>query len=289
MKIVAFSSDKRFELFAKNFQDNGTEIVLLVTQMPKAQGRKQEIRPNFAHQYAIDNKIPVLHPDKLDNKFAKTLQDYDYDLGFIFAYGKIIPQEIIDLFKNGIFNIHFSLLPSLIGPSPIQQALLDNLSETGYTIFKITSKLDCGDVLIQNKIIIEPTDDFDSLREKIIELALQNLDQSFKEYLDGKLSLIPMKTEGASNTHKFAKEDGKITEKDTAQSSYNKIRAFSNWPKTYLEIEGLRLIIHEASLINDKLQISKIQPEGKSIMSFNDFKNGYHSLLTKFPDFVNIS
>ena len=90
-------------------------------------------------------------------------------------------------------------------------------------------------------------------------------------------------------THRLAKEDGRIDEKDTAQSAYNKIRAYSRWPKTYFLIENKRFIVHEASLSGDSLVIKKIQPEGKNIMNFKDFANGYKGLLTKLPYFVNIS
>jgi methionyl-tRNA formyltransferase len=289
MKIVAFSSDKRFGIFAECFKKDAIEIGLLVTQSPKTQGRSHEIKPNEAHLFALKNNIPVLHPEQLDAVFSKDLSKYDTDLGFIFAYGKIIPDMIINQFSKGIFNIHFSLLPQYIGPSPIQQALLDNISETGYTVFKITSKLDSGDVLIQEKINIKPDDNFDSLRERIIESSLQILSAQLKKYSDGFSKLEPMETINSSYTKKITKDDGLISEEDTARTAYNKIRAFSHWPKTFVKIDGKRYIIHDASINNKTLDIKQIQPEGKKIMSFMDFKKGYYSLLTKFPDFVNIS
>ena len=87
-----------------------------------------EVKPNPAHQFALENDISVKAFDQLDQESAKEIKKFiDTDkLGFIFAYGKMIPENIIDLFENGILNIHFSLLPEYPGASPIQQALLEN-------------------------------------------------------------------------------------------------------------------------------------------------------------------
>ena len=289
--MIFFSSDPDFERFYEGFTKNGLKVDLLVTESPKKQGRHQEISPNVAHAFAIKEGIEVRYYDKLDKIAQQELGKMipEDKLGFIFAYGKMIPENIINLFPNGILNIHFSLLPEYPGASPIQQALIDDISETGYTVFEITSALDQGKLLIQKKARILPDDNFDSLRSKIISKAIEELPDVIKKYLNWEIKLTELPKLKAVFTHRISKQDGLITDQDNARSAYNKIRAFSRWPKTYLIIDGKRFIIHSAKLVSGRLEIEKIQPEGKNPMDFDQFKNGYQALLTKIPQFVKLN
>lgn len=289
--MIFFSSDPDAEIFYKEFSSQGLKIDLLVTESPKKQGRHQTVSPNSAHAFAIKNGIEVRAYEKLDQQAMAELKSLmpEDSLGFIFAYGKMIPKEIIDLFENGILNIHFSLLPEYPGASPIQQALLDNKTETGYTVFEITSSLDQGKLLVQKKVQILPDENFDTLRSKIIHLATQELPGLIDKYLKWEVKLTDMPELKTNFTHRISKEEGLISANDNANSAYNKIRAFSHWPKTYFIAADKRLIIHEAKLTDNQLEIIKIQPEGKNIMTFDQFKNGYQTLLTKLPRFVKIN
>ena len=281
--MIFFSSDPDFKIFYENFSNPNLKIDLLVTESPKPQGRKMEVKPNPAHQFALENDISVKAFDQLDQESAKEIKKFiDTDkLGFIFAYGKMIPENIIDLFENGILNIHFSLLPEYPGASPIQQALLENKRETGYTVFEITKNLDQGKILVQERVAVDPNDTFDSLRLKIISVATRSLPEILERHLKSEITLHDMPEIKSKFTHRLAKEDGRIDEKDTAQSAYNKIRAYSRWPKTYFLIENKRFIVHEASLSGDSLVIKKIQPEGKKPMSAADFIRGNKELNGK--------
>lgn len=289
--MIFFSSDPEFKSFHKKFLAQGLKIDLLVTESPKKQGRNMTLKPNPAYQYAIDQNLKVKFFDSLDQKASDEIKELigADKLGFIFAYGKIIPQKIIDLFENGILNIHFSLLPEYPGASPIQQALLDSKDYTGYTIFEITKNLDQGKLLYQKKILIKPDDTFDSLRSRIIEQATTELPELIKKYLSNEIKLGKMPSVSASFTRKISKKDGLVTNDDSAKSAYNKFRAYSRWPKTYIMIDNKRFIVHEARLIEGKLEILKIQPEDKKVMDFRDFANGYSGLLTKLPSFVKIN
>jgi len=289
--MIFFSSDVELETFYNEFTRQGLKITALVTESPKKQGRQMQIMPNPAQKFAQKVGLSVKYFDSLDKKAAENIKRIigRDQLGFIFAYGKIIPKHIIDLFENGILNIHFSLLPEYPGASPIQQALLDDKKESGYTVFEITDKLDDGKLLVQEKINILKNDDFDSLRTRIIQAAAKDLPKVLKQYLNWKITLKDLPKQKIEFTHKIKKEDGLINNRDSAKTAYNKIRAYSHWPKTYLIIDGKRLIIHKARMNNSLIEISLIQPEGKKIMPFNQFKNGYQTLLTKMPKFVKIN
>jgi len=289
--MIFFSSDPDFVEFLKEFEKQGIKIDLLITESPKEQGRDMRVKPNPAHAIANKLNINVKAFEKLDQKaYLEIKKSMPEDsLGFIFAYGKIIPKNIIDLFENGILNIHFSLLPEYPGASPLQQALLDNKKETGYSIFEISDKLDQGLLLTQEKIQILPDDNFDSLRSKIISRIAHDLPKLIKKYLKWEIKLTKMPKGKMSFTHRILKQDGLISDNDSAVSAYNKTRAFSRWPKTYLLIKNKRFIIHQARLDKNMLEIISIQPEGKKPMRFTEFKNGYQTLLTKMPKFVKIN
>lgn len=289
MKIIAFSSDKDFHRFYLSLKKNGIDVCLLISETSKKQGRDLKIKANPAVSFADQYKIQTITPETFDLDVIDKIVDSKAEIGFVFSYGKIIPQKIIDLFPFGIINIHPSILPKYRGPSPIQQALLDNLNSTGYSIMKIDSKMDSGNILYQEKTAIRSDDTFDSLREKILNKASIKLPIIIKEYLADKITPVKQNDQKATYTKMVFKNDGLINAEKSALEAYSKIRAYSHWPKTYLLIENKRFIIHEAKITNNMLSIVKIQPEGKKIMNFSDFKNGYHSLLTKFPNFVNIS
>jgi methionyl-tRNA formyltransferase len=114
------------------------------------------------------------------------------------------------------------------------------------------------------------------------------LPEIIKKYLKWEITLTVMPRIDNDFTRRISKSQGLIDPNESAGSAYNKIRAFSRWPKAYLTIDDKRYIVHEAALKSGKLQILKIQPEGKKTISFDEFKNGYRLLLTKMPKFVNI-
>ena len=289
--MIFFSSDPDFEIFYNEFLAQGLKIDLLITESPKKQGRRLEIKPNAAHEFANEHGLKVRAFKNLEDEAAIEIKKHigQDKLGFIFAYGKIIPQNIINLFENGILNIHFSLLPEYPGASPIQQALLEDRRETGYTVFEITEDLDRGLLLSQEKIKILPEDDFDSLRDRVIAKATKDIPQLIKQYLNKEIELTRMPQLPTKFTRRLSKKDGELSNKDNAKTAYNKIRAFSRWPKTYFFIDGKRIVVHRAKITGGKLEITHLQVEGKNVVNFEEFKNGYQNLLTKMPHFVKIN
>lgn len=295
--IIVFSSDKKFEriLDCLNKSEN-IDIKLLITQPPKPSGRGMSICHNYAHQSAIKENIPVQSPEILNKDFASSLEfslndlrDSGYDvLGFVFAYGKIIPEQIIDIFDHKIINLHPSLLPKYRGPSPIQSAILNGERESGYSLIEISEKCDCGDILYSKKIEIEANDNYLTYRDKVIDHFCNDFPRVASDYLQEKISPKTQKESESTKSRIIRKNDGEITNQDTAESAFNKFRAYYNWPKTFIMAENKRLIIHDAVIDNDVLIIKKIQVEGKNIISDKEFANGYSNLLTLLPKFVTI-
>jgi len=290
--IIAFSSDEKFSSIYRALEKSEFKVGLLVSEPPKPKGRGLMIGKNPAHLFATKHSLLTFTPKKLDKIFEsrlkKFIQKNNIKLGFVFSFGKIIPKDIIELFPAGILNLHPSLLPKYRGPTPIETAILNQDQETGYSIIKINEKVDGGPIIACEKIKIKPDDNFEMLKEKIINQASENLAKTFKMYLSGKIIPKIQNETQTSYTKKLEKSDGRITSQDNAKSALAKILAFSNWPKAYFEIEGQKIIIHRAHLEEKYLIIDEIQMENRQKIKFSDFKNGYPKLLTKFPHFVRI-
>jgi methionyl-tRNA formyltransferase len=290
--MIIFSSDNNFETIYRALKKSEQKIEYLITECPKPKGRGLMICQNPAHSVAAKVKIKTLTPDRLDEKFVtdlkKIILSENIELGLVSAYGKILPQELIDIFPRGILNIHPSLLPKFRGATPIASAILEGETETGFTIMKVVAKCDCGPIVAQKRVTISPDDNHTTLKAKIFSTLENDLPDIIEKYLSGKISLTPQDERHATTTKKINKADGRLTQNDTAVSAARKIRALNEWPRAFLVIGEKRFIINEARLAGDKLEILKIQPEGKKSLSFDDFRRGYTNLLTKFPKFVRI-
>lgn len=289
--IIIFSSNDNFEILY-NCLKQEFKLTALVTEPPKPKGRGLKVLPNDAHRFAFSKGITTLSPSRLDKKAIRTIKDHISDekviLGISSAYGKIIPREIIDLFKFGIINIHPSLLPKYRGPSPIATPILNRDNESGYSIMKIDEGCDTGDLIAQSKIEIKINDSQKDLKKRIFAKICHDLPDIVNKYISGETAPLKQDHDKATYTKKIKKVDAKILNTDSIDKALGKILAYDEWPKAYFTIDNKRIIIHKAHKIQNKLAIDLIQLEGKRVMTFSDFKNGYAKLLTELPDFVSI-
>lgn len=294
--LVFFSSDRDFAQLHKRLLETNIKTKLLISESPKPQGRDHNILPNPAHLAAQEARIPVLTPERLDEEFEDKLDTIITRLkksfevvGFVFAYGKIIPPQIIDLFDGKLLNLHPSLLPKYRGASPIQSAILDSKKKTGYSIIKINEKVDSGDILFQDELEVLPNDDYSTLRKRIVLSSGKKIPEIINNYVAGKIVPEKQNDKLATYTKLIKKEDAQLTVKDTAKSAYRKILAYASWPKAFFIIKQKRIIIHQAEMQNGYLLIRSVQPEGKKVLTDKEFLNGYSNLLTCFPDYAKFS
>jgi len=283
--IAFFSSDPYFKRIYEALEAANFKVDFLATEEPKGAGRGRTISENPAHQFAKEIGIPIVFSDA---EIIKAAQNFKTKLGFTFGYGKIIKDPVIKIFPKGVLNFHPSLLPKYRGAAPIQSAVLNGEKMTGYSIIEIDKGVDSGSVLAQKELEIKPDDNYDSLKERLVERFCLDLPDILTRFFEGRIAPKAQDEKDAIYTDKIKKQDGLIDSSDSAETADRKIRAYSNWPKAYFEIEGKKIIIHQAILVGGMLEIQKIQLENKNIVSFNDFKNGYPSLLTRFPRFVRI-
>ncbi|MCJ7804700.1 methionyl-tRNA formyltransferase, partial [Patescibacteria group bacterium] len=200
----------------------------------------------------------------------------DFDLLICSDFGQKIPELILKRAKIAAINIHPSLLPKYIGPTPIQTAILNGDKTTGVSIIKMTNKIDEGPIYAQAEIDISETDDYLALRDHLATLGLKILVQTLPKIARNELELGEQDLSKKVLTRKISKEDGKINWQKSPKKIYNQIRAFSPWPGSYTYIGEKRLIIHEAHLEDNKLVLDIVQQEGKKPIKFSDFLRGFH-------------
>jgi methionyl-tRNA formyltransferase len=253
---------------------------LIVTQEDKPKGRHLVLTPPPVKVWAQNNKITYLQPTTLKNsELIKQLSVVGYKLFIVASYGKIIPQEIIDIPEHKTLNVHPSLLPRLRGPSPIQSAILEE-DETGVTIMRLDNKMDEGPIVAQKKVTITDWPPYaNELEDVLAHEGGKLLVEMIPDWIVGKIKEKIQDESLATYCKKIDKNDALINLDDPATENLKKIRGYAGWPNAYTHFnhlgKNLRLIIKRARIENGKLILERVIPEGKKEMDFEDFKHGF--------------
>lgn len=274
MKVVFFGTPDFVVPVLKSLIDN-FEVVGVVTTSDTVQGSKKILTPTPVKQWALENlpSATVLTPEQFSNETMKQLNNLHPDLFVTAAYGKKIPQEILDLPRLDSLNIHPSLLPKYRGPSPIQTAILSGDKETGVTIIMMDAELDHGPILMQKKVILSGNETFESLHTDLFHLAATILPTAIEQYNNKTITPVPQDESQVVYCKKITKEDGffEINNPPDKLTLDRMIRAYYPWPTAWTKWK----------MANDQWKILKflpekrIQLEGGKAMSIKDFLNGY--------------
>ena len=249
------------------------EMVVSSPDAPK--GRGLTLAPSETKEWALAHGLPVLTPEKLTPEVIDELKTYGCDYAVVVAYGKILPQALIDAFPKGILNIHYSLLPKYRGASPVEAALLNDESTTGVSIQQMVYKLDAGDVLAQREVVIEPNETTRELRPRLVALGAELLADTLPAFIEGKLVATPQDESVATFSKKIEKSEGELDLAGDAQMNWNKYRAYAESPGTYFFLERgakrIRVKIVTATFSDGVFTPDRIVPEGKKEMAYTDF------------------
>lgn len=247
MKIV-FAGTPEFAVAPlKGLIDGGFEVVGVITQADKPQGRKGILTPPPVKSLAAEYGIPVLQPSKIREEvdFVKGLGG---DMLVTCAYGQILTQEILDLFPKGVWNIHAGLLPKYRGASPIQSCILAGEKETGVCIMKTELGLDCGDILLVEKTQIGEGETYGELSNRLSLLGAELLIKALKRLESGEYTLTPQGEEGVQIVRKIGKEHAKIDFRKSAEEIVNLVRAMNPAPVAFADLEGQKINVYRAEV-----------------------------------------
>lgn len=258
------------------------ELIAVYTEPDKPKGRGLKVVPSPVKQWAETHRVPFEQPPgfRQDPAHLATLRSYHPDLIVVAAYGKILPNELIEIPKFGSVNVHASLLPKYRGGSPVQHSLLRNDSETGTTLMVIDEGLDTGPIISQRHLTISPEDNYQSLSGKLALLGAEHLKVDLPRFLAGELKPKPQPKNGASVTKLIEKKDGEIDWSEEPRMILGKIRAFTPWPGAYTFLtDGKRLLATKAHLDRGRLILDRVKLEGKPEIGWSAFLLGYRSRL----------
>lgn len=288
MKIIFFGTPQFvvpvLEKLIKHFT-----IVGVVTTPDEKVGRKQLVTPSPVKIFAQTHSIPIYQPDtinELTNVAMKQFNNLSVDVFVVAAYGKIIPDEVINLPRLGSINIHPSRLPDYRGPSPLQETILAGDKETAISIMQMDADVDHGPILVTKPLVIEPTETFLSLAEKSFKLGAEMLPTILEQLDNGTIIPQEQNHSNATFTNHITKEDGffDINNPPSPEILDRMIRAYYPWPTIWTKIR-----IKNNELRIKLLPKKKIQVEGKKVTNLEDFYNGYPELKETIEKLFEIS
>lgn len=274
------------------------ELIGLITNPDKATGRGMKFEPNELVKSSALENFNIYKPDSIDelNVLIKKLEP---DLIITIAFGRLIPESLLNIPRHGWINVHFSILPKWRGAAPVQWAILSGDRQSGVTIFKLDKGMDTGPIYASESVDIDAHEMTDALLKRLSFLGAELTKEvliSISKEIDPK----PQSVSGISLAPKFNKNDGKIDWNHSAAQIYNKYRALCSNPgiwsslgQTRLKIESMTIaqinqqitpgslfIIDErmyVGAVQGVIELIKLTPAGRVSMSASEFVRGLHT------------
>ncbi|HRP70538.1 MAG TPA: methionyl-tRNA formyltransferase [Turneriella sp.] len=286
-------------------QHEKLSVIACVTQPEKILQRQgKTLTRSTVHERAAALEIPVFTPKlikKEADELLHALNQIGFDIFVVLAYGKILPQSIIDAPRLKAVNFHGSLLPLLRGASPIEHALLYGFKQTGWTLQRIVSQLDAGSIIAQSQVAIAEDETTQTLYAKMTADLLEHGIAMLMNYIEGRADIRAQDESQATHCGKILAEDGRLIFTESAHALRNRYRAFTPRPGVFAFFRGKKIKLTfnlttppkaMASAPGSLLQTGKtelwlvcadghalllesVTPEGKKTISAADFINGY--------------
>jgi methionyl-tRNA formyltransferase len=279
----------------------GHEVALVVTQPDRAAGRGMEMQAPAVKRTAVSLGIPVVQPEKIKNnvEFRELLEGIAPDVIVIVAYGRIVPEWMLDLPRHGIINLHGSLLPKYRGAAPIQWAVANGETVTGVTTMRIDAGLDTGDMLLAQVVPIGMEETALEVYGTLAPVGARLMVETLTGLAAG--TLYPQQQDRARATlaPMLKREDGAMDFGRTAKECYDRWRGFQPWPGAYTTLRGKKLIVGRMKVVSESqevqqgvlevvgdsmrvrcgagtvLELLEVQMEGKKRMGAAEFLRGY--------------
>lgn len=245
---------------------------LVVTAPDRKAGRGQKLTPSPVKVWAQERGIDVLELPTLKGELPPELVNTEWDFFVVAAYAKLIPKTLLDLPRKGVLNVHPSLLPKFRGPSPVLSAILADERETGISIMLLDEELDHGPIIAQAKVEIAPEDwpvRGSMLEDMLSSMGGDLLAEAVPLWMKDELPAEEQNHAQATHTRKFTDEDARLDLTGDPYQNLLKIRAFDKNPRAYfLDGQGKRVIVTDATIEDGVLKILSVIPEGKKEMPF---------------------
>ena len=301
MKVIFMGTPHYGAIVLQKLIESRHEVVAVVCQPDKPVGRKQILTPPETKVLAKEHNIPVYQFRKIRIDGVEALKNIDADIMVTAAYGQILSQEILDITKFGVYNVHASILPKYRGSSPIQWSLINGEKEIGVTILKTLAGLDNGPILLTKSLPISDADTVESLMQKLGELGADLMLDGLDMLESGKYELKAQNEEEMTYFPMLKKENSNIDFSKSSREVFNFVRGMAEWPVAITNVCGNIIKVYSATPVSylaereyqagevvcatSKLglivkcgegfvRLNDIQPQNSKRMKDTDFLNG---------------
>ena len=301
MRVVFFGTPQFAVPSLEQLIQSAHDVVGVVTQPDRPRGRGQKVTDAPVKVTAVQHGLPVFQPARLrDPEVKETLTRWAPELGVVAAYGKLLPESVLNLPRFGMINVHASLLPRYRGAAPVQRAVIDGMPETGVTIMRMVLDLDAGGMFAKVTRPIGSDETSDIVERDLAHLGASLLLDVIDDLAAGRAVEEPQNDSLSTYASKITKEEGLIDWTLAATDIHNRVRGLYPWPHAFSYLNGERLIVMRSHVApestsadpgtivdvssgvisvatgdGERLAIDEVQPEGRRAMKVRDYLAGH--------------
>lgn len=311
MDIVFMGSSEAAAGVLHDLRAGGILVKLVVSRPDRKAGRGRSHIATPVSSYVRSTDVRLITPVSWkDGTAIEDVRDAGAQVIIVASYGLLLPNDLLKIPEHGVLNIHPSLLPAYRGPSPVVTAVLEGAGVTGVTVMEIDEGLDTGPIVAQREVSIGATESAGDLEKRLFGVGSELLLDILPGWINGEVLSQKQVQEKATYTKRFSKDDGRIDWNKTTADIMNQIRAFDPWPSSYVVWDGRILKILEALVGTDAdprelfqipgttmryyasgmvfpsiktgngiLVLSRMQLEGKGVVTGQEFLNGYPQFI----------
>lgn len=245
MRVVFMGTPDIASVCLKKVLADGFEVVGVYTQPDRPKGRGMKMVCSPVKEVAMAAGIPVFQPENFrEEASVQQLRDLQPDICAVVAYGRILPQKVLDVPKRGCINIHASILPKYRGSAPYQWAVLDGLEETGVTAMYLTREMDAGDIIDVSRTPIGENETAGELLDRLAVLGADLLSKTLSRFAQGEVEGTAQNASQVSYAPMLDKSMSPIDWTKTARQVHNHVRGLHPWPVATAEIQGKLFKVH---------------------------------------------
>ena len=299
MRVVFMGTPDIAATCLKKILADGFEVVGVYTQPDRPKGRGMKMAPSPVKEVALAAGIPVFQPDSFrEEETVEALRELRPDVCAVVAYGRILPQKVLDVPTFGCINIHASVLPKYRGSAPYQWAVLDGLEETGVTAMYLCREMDAGDIIDVSKTPIGENETAGELLDRLAVLGAELLSKTLNRFAaEGKLPAAPQNPDEVCYAPMLDKTMCPIDWTKTARQVHNHVRGLHPWPVATMVLQGKTFKVHDTRVVSGSgtpgqilgltktgltiacgegaVEITSLQAEGGKRMAAPDYFRGH--------------
>ena len=252
MRVVFMGTPDIAAACLKKILEDGFDVVGVYTQPDRPKGRGMKMVYSPVKEVALAADLPVFQPENFrDGETVEQLRALQPDIVAVVAYGRILPQKVLDIPSKGCVNIHASVLPQYRGSAPYQWAVLDGLAETGVTAQHMVLKMDAGDIIDVSKTAIGENETAGELLDRLAVLGAELLSRTLTRFENGTVEGVQQNEAEVTFAPMLDKTMCPIDWNQTARQVHNHVRGLHPWPVATAELGGTKFKIHQTVVLPD--------------------------------------